>query len=598
MPTWSLVMAWYALRYSVSWFRSVLMNRRAHLEKASRLLPFVALLLGACSLLSTDLEATQCETTSDCRARGTAFAGTTCQASLCVSSGMASDGAAGASSGSECEGNGECIDKNFGNPYICRQGECVSLTVPGECPIVLGAGENSTYLRKPDPLLFGAYSLVDPSAPRLSVPTLNYELAIDEVNTETGGGIPGGSGGTSRPFIAVVCNGVGEPDLELSLNHLIDHLEVPAILSSLYAPELKEAFNTKGLPEEVFFLSPLEADSTLTSIDDRGLLWHMLPPATDLAPAYVALLQKAETHIRQQRGLSEDQPIRVAMVDAKTQFLTDLADELQLTLSFNGLNAFDNGDNFMRTRVDSAQDVENPDVSGALTKLQDFRPHIVLALLTSEFTLLLDTLEGLWATGWADCPASESGAEQRCPPFYIVSRAQFERTALADDRFAGVHHRLLGVNFAGAEDTELYDLYLNKLRSTYDVPFSLAGSENFYDAAYYLMYSMVGAGDPPRLTGAEVALGMTRLINGRTEYNVGTRDINDAFGVLLGTPTAKISLVGTMGPPSFNTSTGARDGLPSVYCIEDGSYIQDALRYDAETQTLIGTQPCIADFPE
>src|SRR5690606_10131001 len=131
----------------------------------------------------------------------------------------ASTGGLGGSGEPECETNGECIDQNFGSPYICRDERCIPLTVPGECPVVLGAGQDLENLRKPSPIIFGAYSYVDPTAPRLSVPTLNYELAIDEINGATRGGLPGGPNGSLRPFIAVICSGTDSPDLEKSLGH-------------------------------------------------------------------------------------------------------------------------------------------------------------------------------------------------------------------------------------------------------------------------------------------------------------------------------------------------------------------------------------------
>lgn len=550
-----------------------------------------------CSFL-TDFSTDQCEADSDCEKLGSAFEGTVCDANLCVTPPTGDgdgdgDGAGGSMGGQggappigECETNGECIDGNFGSPFICRDGECIPLTIPTECPIVLGAGQDSENLRKPEPFIFGAYSFVDPTAPRLSVPTLNYELAIDEVNDATRGGIPGGENGTRRPFIAIICSGTNDPDLEKSLGHLIDDVQVPAILSSLYTRDLLEAFQTKGFPEEVFFLSPLEADSTLTGVADDGLMWHLLSPALDLAPAYLPLMAQTESYLRTQRGLSADDKIKIALVESKTPFLTDMADYLLTTMKFNGdvtaLQNLNDG-NLIRVRIDSRLEDAQADASSALPTLLDYQPDIVLGLVSGEFVPLMNSFD-----------AQVAGEK----PFYLLSPYVFGRSDLADQvYFASEHQRLLGVNFGAAEDPTLYQLYLSKLESTYDVEFSLAGSENFYDAAYYLMYSIVGAGDPPRLTGNEIALGMTRLVDGRIDFNVGSADVNDVVGTLRGSISSEISLTGTMGPPDFNTSTGARRGRPTIYCIdENGEYVQNAMVYDGETGTLSGSPPCVADF--
>jgi len=546
-----------------------------------------------CSLLY-DLSVSQCQTTNDCRARGAGFEGSVCAASLCITDpdGTDQDSGAGGNAGGpgvECTTNGECIDANFGNPYVCRDGSCLALTTPDQCPIVLGAGQDNENLRKAEPILIGAYSYVDPTAPRLSVPTLNYELAIDEVNEKTRGGLPGGPNGSLRPFVAIVCSGTNSPDLDASLSHLIDDVQVPAVISSLFTSDLLSAFQSHAKAKSVFFLSPLEADSTLTIAEDDGLMWHMLAPARDLSPAYVPLLARTEAHVRALHGLAEADPIRVALLEAKTPFLTDMADDVFATAEFNGESAVTNeaADNLLRLRFDSSFEVVNPDMSPALSALLAFRPHIVIALTSGESVSLIGGLEGGWNPAWGP------------KPFYLTSPYVFGRSDLTASTLADLRSRLLGVNFAAATETSLYDLYLSKLKSTYDVSFSLEGSENFYDAAYFLMYAIAGSGDPPRLTGREVAVGMTRLLSGKVLFDVGPSDVNDIVGTLRGSSTSKIALQGTMGPPDFNTTTGARRGLPSIYCIDQaGAYLQNAMTYDPVARLLEGSPICIDGFPQ
>ena len=545
----------------------------------------VALVVLGCSLLY-ELDSAQCATDSDCESKGPSFAGTECVASLCVTP-AATGGSTGGGGGAgdagagdaECVEHMDCVNARHGNPHLCRQGSCVSLTLPKECPVVLGLGKDNENLKRPDPIVFGAYSHVDPTAPRLAVPTFNYELAINEVNER--GGLSGGSGGTRRPFLAVVCSGTDSPDLAASLGHLVDDLGVPAILSSLHGLDLLEAFETKGLPNNVFFLSPLEADSKLSNLPDSGLLWHMLTSATELAPAYLPLLERTERWVRAQLDLSEEDPIRVAVVDARIPFLTDIVDYLVEHGRFNGKSFTQNANdgNLERLIIDSAILESNPDVSGALGRLQQFKPHIVLAVASAEFTRLRDSYE-------AGLPSSEF------KPFYLASPYLFGLLEFAENAPA---NRTLGVNFAGAEDRSLYDAYLLKLKSTYGSSgLLLDGSENFYDAAYYLMYAIAGAGNPPRLTGREVALGMARLVDGQVQFEVGRR-IADAIDTLESTAAATISLHGTMGPPTFNTSTGVRRGLPSIYCIEGGTFVQDAMTYNPDLEELEG-EPCIDGF--
>lgn len=553
----------------------------------------LTLLMSGCSLFFDTATLDQCVTDADCTDRGGEFVSTVCEDRLCVSPSSAGDGDSSGGQGNmpatpECTSNGECIDKNNGSPFLCRDEKCVALTIAGECPIVLGAGQNSENLRKPEPIIFGAYSMVDPTVPRLSAPTLNYELAIDEVNKGTRGGLPGGPGGTLRPFVAVVCSATNNPDLDQSLTHLTQTLKVPAILASLYSADLVTKFQEYGLPSSTFFLSPLEADSTLTNIADDGLLWHMLASSRDLAPAYAPLLEQTERYLRATGVVPESEPLKVAMIEAKNEFLSDLAEGVMKEIRFNNRSAIDNENEklLLRLRTDSALDVSSPDTSIALLQIQKFRPHVILAVSSSEFIPLLSEIEESWSSQWG------------AAPFYLVAPYVFGQSALTLSTFANVHRRLLGVNFSGAADSSLYDLYLSRLKSTYDVSFSLEGLENFYDAAYYLMYSIAAAGTPARLSGHEVALGMARLLSGKISFDVGPSDVSDAIGTLLGSKATKIKLVGTMGPPDFNSSTGARNGKPSIYCIHKNQFLQDAMTYNSETSSLSGAPPCVEGFAQ
>src|SRR5690606_29227280 len=77
-----------------------------------------------------------------------------------------------------CSDNEECIEEKFGEPAICREGECVEL-LTSECPAVLGEGSGLANLKQPMPLIFGAYSSMDPVVPKESAPATNYEFAIN-----------------------------------------------------------------------------------------------------------------------------------------------------------------------------------------------------------------------------------------------------------------------------------------------------------------------------------------------------------------------------------------------------------------------------------
>ena len=371
------------------------------------------------------------------------------------------------------------------------------------------------------------------------------------------------------------------------MDHLIEGLQVPAVVSALNPPELKEMFNTKGLPNNVLFMSPIDADTTLTTLPDNGLLWHMLPEGRDLAPGYVSMVREVEKYLRVQRGLDASEPIKVALVEARFQFLLDVGSELRDVLVYNGDVSVDDNEangHFLGLRTDSAAEVARPDVLQATDDLLAFQPDIVISLGTEESLGLIQDVDARWAPTLGP------------KPFYLVSPMVFGQTALVD--LEAAKDRLFGVNFAGAEDPTLYDELQRNLELEYgDIP-GMDGKENFYDAVYYLMYAIAAAGDQGELGGREIKAGLARVINPSSAqtFPVGPDAVPEALAYLT-SPNSEIALEGTLGPPDFNTVTGARRGLPSYFCVEDGERIQDALRYDRETGAVTGTQPCIPDFP-
>jgi len=565
-----------------------LLDSTARLRLVSRLGALSIFGLAGCSLLY-GFESTQCSQDADCEVRGPAFAGSICQKSFCVTATGGSDGLGGSDGG--CTTNSECIDaeENFGEPAVCRHGTCFPLKVGTECPWVLGAGgEDLDNLRKADPIIIGAYAPIDLGAATKSAYVANYDLAIEEMNEATSGGLTGGPGGSLRPFVAVVCDSIDDPDFDLSLGHLIDDLEVPAIISAIFAKDLKSAFTEKGQPNEVFFLSPIDADSSLTSIIDDDLLWHMLGAAHNLSPGFIALVHDVETYVRQQRGIADSDPIKLALVDADTQFLNDITDDLLSGMTFNGQGWFENGDNFLRSQTDSALEVPQPDVSQTVDELIDFVPDVVVSVGSPESLDLIHQLEAAWTP------------QQEERPFYIVSPYVFGQPDLLASTLADVHQRMFGINFAAAEQAALYNNYFSNLQQAYPNTEDLDGKENFYDAAYFLMYAIAGAGPPP-VTGREIAVGMKRLINPTSStprYEVGRSHVTDALTALSVT-SSRIALIGTLGDPLFNI-TGARADLPSVYCVADRVRIQNALLYDPVNEEIYepasGPQPCVPEF--
>jgi hypothetical protein len=537
--------------------------------------------MASCSIIY-DLGADQCNNDDDCTALGGVFVGKVCSDNICVDPGG-------------CLTNSDCMDDvdgqfggNPGTPQICRQRQCISLAST-ECPVVLPLADSmaTDNLRASNPIILGGFANL-PEGTLIGNQVRNYDLVVTEVSRQTGG-LYATSGSERRPVVMVVCqsNSVTREQLDASMVHLTDRLRVPGVVSALLSDDLQYAFESKGLDSQTFFMSTFEGDRTLTTLGDNNLLWHVLPGGEQLAVAYAPLLDRAITHM----NLSGT--VKVATVTARDiRLLTDIRDTIFSDpssggITFNGKSAVDNlaDENYLGINVPSVY--EDPDASLAdeAQRLLAFQPSVVIGAGADEFfSKIVVPLERDWPSG--------SGAPPR--PFYLVSPYAFNNPALRallQSNTTGVRTRMAGINAPSAADQSLYTGYLGRFTSEYPEASNYVGYENFYDAAYYLVYAIAGAATSFRDGRDMASPGMRQLLGGNLSLGVGPRDMGQAMDNLFN--NTAITLNGTMGPPDFNVLTGARNAFGSVWCIDASLAPQsDVLRYNATTKTLDGDFPC------
>ncbi|MBN1610438.1 MAG: hypothetical protein JW940_27665 [Polyangiaceae bacterium] len=584
-------------------------------QRRHLLLPVSAVVLASsagCSLLY-DLNTTQCETTADCRALGEAFANTTCYNRVCVEktsdagegghggvadtggSGMGPAGQGGEAAGAagtspECNTNAECIEQRQDQYFVCRNHQCVAV-LTNECPELIPEStaqyESALEALKENPILLGAFSTMNATTPHESFSVLNWELALTEFNDKLLGGLPSPSG--RRPLMALACQ-AEQPDIEESMGHLVGDLDVPAILSSLSTADLLAAFELTqpdGL-HPVFFMSARSADLRLATLQDNGMLWHMLGNPRVLAVPTVALLERAEPYVNAQRqsywddrattGSADDpgDPLRVMLVysddptveDIATVLTTDDAERPQNMLVFNGMSAIDpdNAENFGTVKIQSSRMHKSVNVASAIEKAQAFLPHVIIGMATTEFeTSVIPQIESNW-DDWAP-------GQQR--PFYLLSHMlandKDDLIQLASETFETVHlgSRMIGVNYAQNPNDALYRSYLTRLQGANPSVDGnlLAGYENYYDAAYYLLYS-VAAANRTTYSGADIRDALTeRVIFGSEPLDIGPNTIASTVRHFGDDPGFSIKLTGTMGPPNFDRATGTRVNETAAWCI-------------------------------
>jgi hypothetical protein len=584
-----------------------------------------------CSLLY-DLSGEQCATSADCAIFGSGYE---CNASqICEApsigggnggnagdGGSAGDGGTeqGGSSGSggdggtsdvggsagqgggpmlECTTNAECIEDHAGAPWLCRNNSCIELT-SDECPFVIGEENLAT---SNNPIIFGAYTFIDPGAPRNSPVTSNFELAINEfTGSAPGGGLNSANG--RRKMVAVACDGIAESTFETSLTHLIDTVGVPAIIAPVSPAQLLTMFEgPANTGSGVFFMGALDADSSLTTLEDSGLVWNILGSAANVAPAFVPLLTRAESFVKAQQSIST---IRVALISDETDTMQDMSGVItnpSTGITFNGLSIAANGTDYEGFTIPS-----NPDAEGATTAyidviddLNDFQPHVIISVTGAAFIdSVMRPLENLWNVG------------EQARPFYLMSpyHAGFPPlTTLVTDlntlpAAERLYTRIMGINFESAEDLTIAEAYHTRFSQAYSGPVNL---ENFYDAAWYLMYSFAAAGEVGTYTGQDIRRGMDHLVRmdapALFQFAVGgvAESNSDVALVLAGIDQAGdngIQLIGTMGPPDFDRGTGARKTKGSAYCLSlGGAFFFDVLRYNSTGPALEGDQGTCIPF--
>lgn len=608
-----------------------------------------ALTISGCSLLY-DLGTQQCITTSDCRRMGQQFEHTSCVNRVCVeqSSVGGGSGAGGGGSGSTpalagsagsslCR-NEECLRNNVHS--ICRDNRCVELITPN-CPVLIPKNSAATLLKLQDVIVVGGFATMDnPGNSYDSQAIVNWSMALDEFNTKTNGGLPRYGDGTLRPIVGLVCRGtqVDTPAIIDSVQHLTETVQVPAILSALSANYLYQAWANQrsdaSADKRVFFMSTSSADQQLANLADNGLVWHMLGDPRSLAAPVVALLKQIERAVNERRAENYAQfgvddpltePLRVTLVSSDEPILDDIANVLVSVerqdrpgtlLTFNGKPWSENGDSARWVKIQSIrQHPKDPDVSPALAELSARPPHVIVAMTTGEFpAFVIGDVERLWTD-------KATGTVNRVRPTYIMSHLSFNSTDLTTAVSAGMvvspalESRLVGVNFASAQDArskELYAAYLARLKVSYQDKLSLEGTENYYDGAYYLAYSIAAAAAVyKRPSGSNIVDGLlNRVISVSSEavsVNVGPDPLSTTMNTLfLNAASASLSLYGTMGPPNFDRLSGTRLSPTSAWCTRMNAqgtgyeFVSDGLIFDASSRTftrpMTGVPQCLTEY--
>jgi hypothetical protein len=523
--------------------------------------------------------------------------------------------------GTYCASYADCMNAGFmPNPQYPNVScdvdthTCVQLTSP-ECPLVIGDYTESMDV---PPIFVGAFAVIPPD--QTSDPSYqNYKLAIDDFTNY--GGVPvGGANAKLRMPVAVVCNYLA--DLPTAMQDL-QNAHVSSVVAAFGSDTaLATTFSSYGYntSANLFFVDPFGADSILTGLSRGNQLWHMLGDPSDLASAYVALMPLIENYVRNNAPWNlgplvtgdggPASQLRVAMVTGQATVLNDLSSAVQSSsISWNNGGNGSNTANgntatfhsYAITMSSLNGDAPNASMystmfNSLVAALQDFQPHVIISFGSDEFLYLQALYEA---------------AGPNTLPFYVVGPYNADSPAL--QAWIGVDSppaenklvRVVGINYASPTNSTLaaYQTHFNTVFPDDGGPNPNDNESNFYDAMYFAIDSLIGAGKPP-LSGQMVGTGMLDLIAASgtpCDMGPGEAGFPCVYGAL--NTSTQVSLLGTLGPPTFNNMTGARKSQGDVYCLQPvpenpPGYVYDVLRLgtDGGAQVWEGTFPCYSGF--
>jgi hypothetical protein len=527
---------------------------------------------------------------------GDTSAGGTASGAEAVGGTAAGEGASAGTAGTgtnECVTNAECVKRNATEPYRCRPSDntCVALKTDA-CPLAYGDAAS------PNAIYFGAFATLNASALEDNSIIWSHLLALDELSGDKVGGLPGGADGMRRELVMIVCDNTDD-FVEPALSHLVEDVQVPAVLATLKPGDLRRGFEKYRAKHDVFYLSPVPVTSTVATTPDDDLIWSILGQPSDLAPTYAALLKLTEKRLRKVRSMPAEDQLKVVLVTTRDAFDSDLATAVEPLLRFNGDKTFlDNAGTYKLVKLDP----DDPDVETQLEtraeEIIDFEPDVILSAASELFSMdggLLQLIDEAWRGTVTTKPL----------PFYVLSpynAGNLNRVMLLMNdaiEYNGEPDpqlRFVGVSVAGPPDPTLQNKYALRLRSMFKRAYF--DTAHYYDATYFLAYAMYGAGSGTELSGSRIAAGMRRLLAG-DDYDIGPEAIDPTFKALA-SDTSNIHLVSTLGPPDFDAESGVRSVDGNVFCFErvdlTVKWRTDVLRYNRESGELTGTFPCFSGF--
>lgn len=547
----------------------------------------IALSVNGCSLL-VERGATQCETDADCRSLGSAFVGARCSTRKVCEVGARNNSGNEGGESVACTTNRDC-NEALGAPSLCRSSDrlCVRL-LTAECDRVVGRPADDNVL-----VIGGLVPKAGPESVRAITMDNAAALATDEINAA--GGVPLGSGAGARSIVYVSCNeglvpAEGRPGgiatdpamRERVVRHLTEAIGAPVIIGASSSDATLEVARLT-IPKQTLLVSPTATAAAVSALADDGLVWQ-IPPSDDVqAKAVAAAVSLFDGRLRP--GVPF---IRVALVVRDDPYGRGLADALLPDLVFNDAKATaaENAALFRRVDYPNPRTNANPDLSGVVQALVDFKPQLIVGLGGDEWgSDLLRLVEENWSTLNPNPPR----------PLYVLPHEAITPAlaALAGSSESGLLRRVL-LTQPGRKTENRGSLALRyKARDEYrNTDVTVFGAPATYDAVYLAALASVGS-TAVTLDGPALASGLKKLVPPGAPIDVGPSRIASAIQSLRSGQSIDVN--GAFGRLDFDVAVGTARDDADLVCMElsGGSGAITARptgRYiDSSTGKLVGT---------
>ena len=471
-----------------------------------------------------------------------------------------------------CTSNRACVDAHGGGAWRCHSQRHVCVEIGTEDCKAYAEPED---LVRDDTVWFGG--MYPRSNKDLESEALAVNLARQDFAHAIGSASALADGSHPRPIAAVLCDEDTNP--LRAAHHLVDDVEVPAVLGFWRSSTALKALSSVFLPARVVSFVTISQVAALTRIPgppgEPRLVWRSTLRGAAMAEPIAAIVSGVVEARRRAAGTVA--PLRVAVLRGSST-PDDLTTALFQELRFNGKSALENGDDYRQYVVIPSSD------GGATTVVSDlvnFAPDVIIPEIFDFESQVLLPLERQWRHG---------------PRPYYVTASDFSAETIA---FAGMNperrHRFIGVtNFSTTMTNAQLVLHYNVAHP--DEPVTrTAAPQPSYDAFYTLAYALYALGDAT-VDGAALSRSIDRLLPPGKVVDVGPAGIVEAFEVLRS--GANIDLNGAIGSLDFDRATGEAPIDYAVLCLGVNDHgaaltaVESGLVYGASRKALVGTFRC------